>query len=166
MEKASAKVMASRAERLKKARVSIGKSQKQLSRELRLGDSTWQNYELKKSFPNVNILDKLERMYDIDRNWLLDGTGEMKKSLRAEKAYAVMEAPAFGMSGAGSVNGRKLFDMAFAALYESAGRKNSTPGETAGRAFRITEKILMSARTESEAVEMLELIIDEEAAGK
>ncbi|MDR2098612.1 MAG: helix-turn-helix domain-containing protein [Rickettsiales bacterium] len=165
MEKASAEVMAARAGRLKRAREFIGLSQKNLSRELGLGDSTWQNYELRKSFPNINILEKLERMHGIDKGWLLDGGGEMLKSARAAGTDAVMEAAAFPTQPSG-INGGRLFDMAFSALCDAySGNGKTSPGEIAGKAYRMTAEILMAARTEASALDMLELLVNKEKNG-
>ncbi|CAO3372674.1 helix-turn-helix domain-containing protein [Azospirillum argentinense] len=66
-------------DRLKAVREFLGETQKSMSRRFRLGENTWQSYELNGKLPKGETLAELAAL-GIDMNWLLTGTGRMRAS--------------------------------------------------------------------------------------
>lgn len=64
-------------DRLKVVREFLGETQKTMSRRFRLGESTWQSYELNGKLPKGETLSELAAL-GIDMNWLLTGRGSMQ----------------------------------------------------------------------------------------
>ena len=63
-------------ERLKQIREDLGKTQKEMSAFLGLGEITWQNYERGISKPKLTVLEKLSSIwYNI--SWITTGIGSM-----------------------------------------------------------------------------------------
>lgn len=75
--------------RLKTARESLGKSQKEMAELLGIGLKSWQVYEQGTSVPGGNVFEALVKL-GFNANWLLMGEGEMKRgetdSYRAHQA--------------------------------------------------------------------------------
>lgn len=64
-------------DRLKTVREFLGETQKTMSRRFRLGENTWQSYELNGKLPKGETLSELAAL-GIDMNWLLTGRGSMR----------------------------------------------------------------------------------------
>ncbi len=64
-------------DRLKTVREFLGETQKTMSRRFRLGENTWQSYELNGKLPKGETLSELAAL-GIDMNWLLTGRGTMR----------------------------------------------------------------------------------------
>ncbi len=64
-------------DRLKTVREFLGETQKTMSRRFRLGENTWQSYELNGKLPKGETLAELAAL-GIDMNWLLTGRGSMR----------------------------------------------------------------------------------------
>ena len=80
-------------ERLKKVRLELGETQKSMSRQLGLGDTTWQRYELDGATPGADVLEKVARL-GFNGHWLLTGEGPMRAGDREERESAALsEAP-------------------------------------------------------------------------
>ena len=65
-------------ERLKIARDSTGKSQKEMAEALGIGLKSWQVYEQGSSVPGGSVFESLVKM-GFNANWLLTGEGKMKR---------------------------------------------------------------------------------------
>ncbi|MDR3126831.1 MAG: helix-turn-helix domain-containing protein [Rickettsiales bacterium] len=141
-------------ERLRRLRKVLGKSQKEMSAYLGLGEATWQNYELGISSPKAETIHILEQD-GFDPNWIISGVGDMRKgALRVEEAQAA--APFGKMRG---IDRQKIFKIVLKALGDAM---PGQPGdEIAAEAFRITSEILSAAETAPEALEKAERIIRE-----
>lgn len=80
------------ADRLKKARESLGYTQKDIATAINTNPQTWQVYESGKSVPGGKVLEGLARL-GINVNWLLTGAGSIKlqeeevKRLLCEEAH-------------------------------------------------------------------------------
>lgn len=66
------------AERLKAARESTGKNQKEMAKAVGTSFRAWQDYEADKNFPGGKVFESLTRM-GFNANWLLTGDGEMTR---------------------------------------------------------------------------------------
>lgn len=64
-------------ERLKIARESIAKSQKEMAEALGVGLKSWQVYEQGSSVPGGNVFESLVKL-GFNANWLLTGEGDMR----------------------------------------------------------------------------------------
>jgi len=64
------------ADRLKIARESTGKSQKDMAAELGTSFRAWQDYEAGKNYPGGKVFESLAKL-GLDTNWLLTGEGKM-----------------------------------------------------------------------------------------
>ena len=67
-------------ERLKLARDSIGKSQKDMAKAVGASTTGWQNYESGDQVPGGKILEALAKI-GFDINWLLTGEGMMQRNV-------------------------------------------------------------------------------------
>lgn len=80
------------ADRLKKARESLGYTQKDIATAIKTNPQTWQVYESGKSVPGGKVFEGLARL-GINVNWLLTGVGPLKlheeevKRLLCEEAH-------------------------------------------------------------------------------
>lgn len=75
------------ADRLKIARESIGKGQKDMAQLCHASYRTWQGYEAGETQPNAKAFEALAKL-GFNTNWLLTGEGEMK---RGEVIYPLTE---------------------------------------------------------------------------
>lgn len=66
------------AERLKIARDSLGKEQKEIASLLSISFRSWQDYEAGKSVPGGKVFEALVKL-GFNANWLLTGEGEMRR---------------------------------------------------------------------------------------
>ncbi|MBF0603742.1 MAG: helix-turn-helix domain-containing protein [Nitrospirae bacterium] len=66
-------------DRMKRVRSYLGVTQKIMSDKLGLGVSTWQQYELGKSLPGTETLQKLAKL-GFDVHWILTGEGSMLRN--------------------------------------------------------------------------------------
>lgn len=70
-------------ERLKNMRESLGLTQKDMAKHLRIASRTWQNYEEGVHEPSWKVLETLGTM-GFDMNWLLTGEGEMRRDRQGQ----------------------------------------------------------------------------------
>ena len=94
-------------DRLKNARESLGKSQKEMAELLGIGLKSWQVYEQGSSVPGGKVFEALVKL-GFNANWLLDGEGLMRLD---EAVYP----PADGLAGADTA---KELPLPFAELPE------------------------------------------------
>lgn len=66
-------------ERIKKVREALRITQKDLAEKLNVGLSTVADIERGRIYPNHQIISGLHEYFDIDLNWLLCGSGRMKR---------------------------------------------------------------------------------------
>jgi transcriptional regulator with XRE-family HTH domain len=138
---------------LRRIRKALGKSQKEMSAHLGLGEITWQNYELGVSSPKAETLRVLEQ-YGFSSNWILSGVGDMMRG-----ATGVEESPARSQADRiGGIDRQKIFVIVLKALGDA--RPGKLGEEVAAEAFRITDEILSAAETAPEALERAEKIIN------
>lgn len=71
-------------DRLKTARESIAKSQKEMAEALGVGLKSWQVYEQSSSVPGGHVFEALVKL-GFNANWLLTGDGEMWREAEADK---------------------------------------------------------------------------------
>jgi len=62
--------------RLKKAREYYGLTQNDVAKALKIGTSTYTNYEAGKREPNMEILAMLSKLYDVKSDWLIGLTSD------------------------------------------------------------------------------------------
>lgn len=65
------------ADRLKIARESTGKSQREMADQLGTSFRAWQDYEAGKNFPGGKVFESLVKL-GFNANWLLTGEGDMR----------------------------------------------------------------------------------------
>jgi len=65
------------AERVKKIRETLGKTQKDMAISIQISYRTWQNYEDGVNSPNWDVCETLVKL-GFNANWLLTGEGDMK----------------------------------------------------------------------------------------
>jgi transcriptional regulator with XRE-family HTH domain len=66
------------ADRLKKIRKDLNKSQKEIAEMIDVSYPAWQGYELGKNAPGSSVIEELVKL-GYNANWILTGKGEMKK---------------------------------------------------------------------------------------
>ena len=71
-------------DRLKIARESTGKSQREMADQLGTSFRAWQDYEAGKNFPGGKVFESLVKL-GFNANWLLTGEGEMRRETEADK---------------------------------------------------------------------------------
>ncbi len=77
--------------RLKRCRMVLGKSQKEMSEALKLGEASWQRYENGINKPGYDVLDGLIEL-GISPDWLFLGAEPVLLSERSDKASNLMDA--------------------------------------------------------------------------
>ncbi len=148
-------------QRLKKIREDMGKTQKEMSAFLGLGEITWQNYERGISKPKLATLEKLAKLgYNIA--WITTGSGEIFSSLVAENSNT-----AFNKTY--SIDKSKIFNMLLKELkdiYSSEDLILREDSFLSNRAFDITMSIERAAQDDIEALSMLKIMLLAEADNK
>ncbi|MBY9081245.1 helix-turn-helix domain-containing protein [Paenibacillus sp. CGMCC 1.18879] len=71
-------------ERLKELRKKKGLTQEEASKRLDIARTTYSGYERGTSEPDFNTLNKLAAFYEVDLNWLLDGSKDSECILPEE----------------------------------------------------------------------------------
>lgn len=64
-------------ERLVKARLELGFNQNEFAEKIEIAPQSLARYEKNKVKPGVDFIEKLTNMFNINSNWLLNGTGEI-----------------------------------------------------------------------------------------
>lgn len=144
-------------ERLKKIREDLGKTQKEMSAFLGLGEITWQNYERGISKPKLAVLEKLTSIgYNI--SWITTGIGNMNSA-------QVFENNENNFTYGSNVDKSKLFNLVLNELeniYTEEILKTKQHNFLSLRAFDITMNISNLADDNITAVNMVKLMICEE----
>ncbi len=65
--------------RIKQVRELLKLTQKELANKLEIGQSTVADVEKGRIYPNPIYIEKLHEIFDINLNWLICGSGKMKK---------------------------------------------------------------------------------------
>ncbi|MGE5341194.1 MAG: helix-turn-helix domain-containing protein [Candidatus Omnitrophota bacterium] len=68
-------------------RETLSKTQSQLADELDIYQSTITNIEIGKTFPGIKYLHYFHENYNLNNNWLLNGTGEVFQPLENKKPH-------------------------------------------------------------------------------
>lgn len=76
------------AERLKLLRKKHGHSQDEMAAKLGISAHAYLNYEKGKIQPKIGILEKLRELFNVNLNWLLDGSGTMENAFEIDEATA------------------------------------------------------------------------------
>lgn len=144
-------------ERLKKIREDLGKTQKEMSAFLGLGEITWQNYERGISKPKLVVLEKLSSIgYNI--SWITTGIGSMNSSQVFEKTQSNFQSNA-------DIDKSKIFNLLLNELeniYPKDILKTKSHNFLSLRAFDMTMNICNLADDNMTAVNMVKLMIIEE----
>ncbi len=64
-------------ERLLKARLELGFNQNEFAEKIEIAPQSLARYEKNKVKPTIDFIEKLTNMFNINSNWLLNGTGEI-----------------------------------------------------------------------------------------
>lgn len=64
-------------ERLVKARLELGFNQNEFAEKIEIAPQSLARYEKNKVKPAIDFIEKLTNMFNINSNWLLNGTGEI-----------------------------------------------------------------------------------------
>jgi transcriptional regulator with XRE-family HTH domain len=148
--------------RLRRIRAEYGRTQKEMSAYLGLGDITWQTYERGLSSPKSEVYSMLERD-GWNTRWVLTGKGGMKFA-SSEQAYDLNETSTPDFPGTRNVNARRLFDIIFDHISEADGNYGSRNSkELASRAFDLTEQVLAIAGSDTEAAKVLQTLLERDA---
>lgn len=145
-------------EKLKKIRAKLGKTQKEMSTLLGLGEITWQNYERGISKPKLETLKKLND-YGFDINWMTSDDDNMlieNKGQVEEKIFAVDSSP---------VNKSKIFNMLLnemKLLYEDVDLSDKDQNYLENRAFNMAMNITSMAQNDIDALRMIKLLLNQE----
>lgn len=144
-------------ERLKKIREDLGKTQKEMSAFLGLGEITWQNYERGISKPKLVVLEKLSSIgYNI--SWITTGIGSMNSSQVFEKTQSNFQSNT-------DIDKSKIFNLLLNELeniYPKDILKNKPHNFLSLRAFDMAMNICNLADDNMTAVNMVKLMIIEE----
>ena len=147
--------------RLKQIRDNLGKTQKEMSTLLGLGEITWQNYERGVTSPKADILKKLDDM-GYSMSWIMLGVGSMlKDSVAEDTEYADFSG---GMSGVSGVNSEKVFRALleeFNSIY--AKQLSKLPKNFVEiTAFRKTMEVIKMANNPVSAFDIMQKIVKHE----
>jgi len=85
-------------QRLKELRYKLGLSQKEFAEKLGIHYMTLSKYESEKYPPSLRFIKKLEEIFNVNPQWLLEGVGEM--FLPKDKPTEALKVEAFGLKGA------------------------------------------------------------------
>ncbi len=144
-------------ERLKQIREDLGKTQKEMSAFLGLGEITWQNYERGISKPKLAVLEKLSSIgYDI--SWITTGIGSMNSLQVCENIQSNFQNTA-------DIDKTKIFNLLLNELeniYSEEILKNKPHNFLSLRAFDMAMNICNLADDNTTAVNMVKLMIIEE----
>ena len=150
-------------ERLKKIREDLGKTQKEMSALLSLGEVTWQNYERGVSKPKMALLEKLSQMgYSI--RWIMFGDGTMHKDQVAESTEYSDFSDGRAMTSGDGVNVERIFRGILDEFQEIYSKQLSRLPKNFVeiRAFRKTMEIARLADNELTAFELINKAIKNE----
>jgi len=86
------------AERLKELRYKLGLSQKEFAEKVGIHYMTLSKYESGKYHPSLRFLKKVEEVFNVNPQWLLEGRGDM--FLPKDKPTEARRVEAFGLKGA------------------------------------------------------------------
>jgi len=86
------------AERLKELRYKLGLSQKEFAEKVGIHYMTLSKYESGKYHPSLRFLKKVEEVFNVNPQWLLQGVGEM--FLPKDKPTEAVKAELLGLKGA------------------------------------------------------------------
>ncbi len=125
--------------RLRRIRISLNRTQADMSRDLGLGASTWQNYELGTSSPNPHVLSALSKQ-KFNINWILSGVGGMYQT------NFIADSSSFPPE----FNSKVLEQCYHDAHDVYAKAKQTPPASFGGDIYREVASILNTAQTESE----------------
>ncbi|MGN0929041.1 MAG: helix-turn-helix domain-containing protein [Alphaproteobacteria bacterium] len=151
-------------EKLKQIRISLGKTQKEMSAYLGLGEVTWQNYERGISKPKLKTLQKLADM-GFNINWITSNDDNMLKENEFNIKTNVEENQFIASTSSLSINKSKIFNMILnemRLLYENVDLSNKEQNYLENRAFDMTINILSMARNDNDAVRMIKLLLNQE----
>ena len=145
-------------EKLKEIRTKLGKTQKEMSALLGLGEITWQNYERGISKPKLETLKKLSD-YGFDINWitsdddsmLVENKGKVEENISADASSAVNKSKIFNIL----LNEMKL-------LYQNVDLSNKEQNYLENRAFDMSMNIASIAQNDIEALRMIKLLVNHE----
>jgi transcriptional regulator with XRE-family HTH domain len=129
------------ADRLKQARSSLHKEQKELAAMLGISFRSWQDYELGKSVPGGKVFEALVN-HGLNANWLLVGEGPM---MRDKVEVEGQEVPSSQERG----DREKLEEKAMALT----SKDGNSPIKAAAHSY-------IDAMPDSEAAKIVEIIID------
>lgn len=76
------------ASRLKLLRKKLGLSQDEIAAKLGISTHAYLNYEKGKVQPKIGILEKLRELFNVNVNWLFDGSGTMENTYEIDEAAA------------------------------------------------------------------------------
>jgi len=145
-------------ERLKKIREDLGKTQKEMSKFLGLGEITWQNYERGISKPKLAVMERLAVLgYNIA--WVATGDGDMHIPGVRESSTT----PNFGKDIA--VDKVKIFNLLLNELekiYSEKNLKNKPHNFLSTHAFELTMNIINLADSNTMALDMIQLVLNDE----
>lgn len=144
-------------ERLKKIRENLGKTQKEMSAFLGLGEITWQNYERGVSKPKLAIMEKLALLgYNIA--WVTTGNGNMFAS-------NVKEINESKFATNNTIDKSKIFNLLLNELeniYTKEELKSKKHNFISMRAFDMTMNIVNLADSDMTAINMVKLMLIDE----
>lgn len=142
-------------EKLKKIRLTLKKTQKEMSSLLGLGEITWQNYERGISKPKLETLEKLGKL-GFNINWITsiddDSNGEVEESLINRLANT-------------SVNKTNVFNTLLnelRLLYENESLEDKPQNYLEDKAFEMAINVSSMAQNDNDAVKMIQLLINQE----
>ena len=145
-------------ERLKKIRENLGKTQKEMSSLLGLGEITWQNYERGISKPKLAVLEKLSSMgYDI--SWITTGIGNMMSAQVFENSQPIFS------NNANNIDKSKIFNLILNELeniYSEQNLSSKPKNFLSIRAFEMTMNISNLADDNTTALNMAKLMLIDE----
>lgn len=152
-------------EKLRLIRISLNKTQKEMSALLGLGTITWQNYERGISKPNLKTLQKLTDLgFNINFLTSDDESMFLKDKIKVNQENKV-EENLFIVSTSSSINKSKIFNMILnelRLLYENVNLSNMEQNYLENRAFDMTINILSMAQNDTDAVKMIKLLLNQE----
>lgn len=145
-------------EKLKEIRAKLGKTQKEMSALLGLGEITWQNYERGVSTPKLETLKKLND-YGFDINWITSDDNNMLISNKenVEENMSPVVSP--------RVNKSKIFNILLnemKLLYENVDLSDKEQNYLENKAFDMYMNIAEIAQDDIEALRMIKLLVNNE----
>ncbi len=147
-------------EKLKKIRLSLKKTQKEMSSLLGLGEITWQNYERGISKPKIETLKKLAKL-GFNINWITSINNDNENMLNENVEENSLNQSIQNIS----LNKSLIFNTLLNGMrniYHNANLSRLGNNYIENKAFEMTINIISVAKDNNDAIKMIQLLLNQE----